>query len=107
MRVRFFNTYEPVTTFCRDLLPYLAKQGIAAEVLIAVSLAVALPHGLDIALADTFQIRGKSGRRIHKPRVLARARQQGSHDDKRAEYAGHRSPEGSGAERIDAAPGTL
>ncbi len=37
MRVRFFNTYEPVTTFYRDLLPYLAERGIASEVLISSS----------------------------------------------------------------------
>jgi len=35
MWVRFFNTYEPVTTFYRDLLPYLAEQGIFSDVMIS------------------------------------------------------------------------
>jgi glycosyltransferase involved in cell wall biosynthesis len=35
MRVQFFNTYEPVTTFYRDLLPYLREKGLASEVLIS------------------------------------------------------------------------
>jgi glycosyltransferase involved in cell wall biosynthesis len=35
MRIRFFNTYEPVTTFYRDLLPALARRGIQVEVYIA------------------------------------------------------------------------
>lgn len=35
MKIRFFNTYEPVTTFYRDLLPYLARQGMVSEVLIS------------------------------------------------------------------------
>lgn len=33
--VRFFNTYEPVTTFYRDLLPYLAEKHIVSEVMIS------------------------------------------------------------------------
>lgn len=32
MRIRFFNTYEPVTTFYRDLLPTLARDGNQVEV---------------------------------------------------------------------------
>lgn len=35
MKLRFFNTYEPVTTFYRDLLPYLSNRRIASEVLIS------------------------------------------------------------------------
>ncbi|MDH5508427.1 MAG: glycosyltransferase family 4 protein [Anaerolineae bacterium] len=37
MHVRFFNTYEPVTTFFRDLLPYLAERGFTVEVLISIA----------------------------------------------------------------------
>lgn len=33
--VRFFNTYEPVTTFYRDLVPYLAETGLRCEVLLS------------------------------------------------------------------------
>jgi glycosyltransferase involved in cell wall biosynthesis len=35
MHVRFFNTYEPVTTFYRDLLPFLAEAGLSVDVLIS------------------------------------------------------------------------
>lgn len=35
MHIRFFNTYEPVTTFYRDLLPFLAKSGLSLDVLIS------------------------------------------------------------------------
>ena len=34
-RVRFFNTFEPVTTFYRDLLPALALREIGSEVYIS------------------------------------------------------------------------
>ncbi len=33
--VRFFNTYEPVTTFYRDLLPSLAAAGMTSEVVMS------------------------------------------------------------------------
>ncbi|UHD15470.1 glycosyltransferase family 4 protein [Thiocapsa bogorovii] len=33
--VRFFNTYEPVSPFYRDLLPFLAEQGMTAEVVVS------------------------------------------------------------------------
>jgi colanic acid biosynthesis glycosyl transferase WcaI len=33
--VRFINTYEPVSTFYRDLVPYLARKGMAIELLIS------------------------------------------------------------------------
>jgi colanic acid biosynthesis glycosyl transferase WcaI len=35
MRIRFFNTYEPVTTFYRDLLPFLAESNIKTDVIIS------------------------------------------------------------------------
>jgi colanic acid biosynthesis glycosyl transferase WcaI len=35
--VRFFNTYEPVTSFYRDLLPFLASRGLKAEVFLSAS----------------------------------------------------------------------
>jgi colanic acid biosynthesis glycosyl transferase WcaI len=35
MRIRFFNTYEPVTTFYRDLVPYLASAGNQVEIVIS------------------------------------------------------------------------
>ncbi len=35
MRIRFFNTHEPVTTFYRDLLPALARRGHRVEVYIS------------------------------------------------------------------------
>lgn len=35
MRIRFFNTFEPVTTFYRDLLPVLAESGIQVEAYIS------------------------------------------------------------------------
>lgn len=35
MLIRFYKTYEPVTSFYRDLLPYLADQGIETEVVIS------------------------------------------------------------------------
>ncbi len=35
MRVRFFNTYEPVSPVYRDLLPYLARLGWSPEVVMA------------------------------------------------------------------------
>src|SRR5574341_1139208 len=52
MHIRFFNTYEPVTTFYRDLLPVLARQGAQVEIYISAaeyrtgrsSLAKALNH---------------------------------------------------------------
>lgn len=33
--IRFFNTYEPVTDFYRDLLPVLAERGLLSEVVIS------------------------------------------------------------------------
>jgi colanic acid biosynthesis glycosyl transferase WcaI len=35
MRIRFFNTYEPVSPFYRDLLPFLAEQGYEIEVVVS------------------------------------------------------------------------
>ena len=35
MRIRFFNTYEPVSPFYRDLIPFLADEGISSEILIS------------------------------------------------------------------------
>lgn len=35
MRVRFFNTYEPPSTFYRDLVPYLAAAGHTVEIVIS------------------------------------------------------------------------
>lgn len=35
MRVRFFNTYEPVTTFYRDLAPFLVSIGHKVEIVIS------------------------------------------------------------------------
>ena len=35
MRIRFFNTFEPVTTFYRDLIPALAAQGIESDLVIS------------------------------------------------------------------------
>jgi len=35
MKIRFFNTVEPVTTFYRDLLPFLANKGFKIEVYIS------------------------------------------------------------------------
>ncbi|HSG15278.1 MAG TPA: glycosyltransferase family 4 protein [Anaerolineae bacterium] len=35
MHIRFFNTFEPVTTFYRDLIPALAAQGIESELVIS------------------------------------------------------------------------
>ena len=35
MRIRFFNTFEPVSPFYRDLVPYLAEQGHEIEIVIS------------------------------------------------------------------------
>lgn len=35
MKIRLINTYEPVNTFYRDLIPYLAKMGVEIEVVIS------------------------------------------------------------------------
>ncbi|MEM7128348.1 MAG: glycosyltransferase family 4 protein [Chloroflexota bacterium] len=35
MRIRFFNTYEPVSPTYRDLLPFLADQGFEIEVVVS------------------------------------------------------------------------
>lgn len=35
MKVRFFNIVEPVTSFFRDLVPYLAQQGVHSDVVIS------------------------------------------------------------------------
>ncbi len=35
MRIRFFNTFEPVNSFYRDLLPFLADRGIEVEVIVS------------------------------------------------------------------------
>jgi colanic acid biosynthesis glycosyl transferase WcaI len=35
VRIRFFNTYEPVSPTYRDLLPFLAQQGISVEVMVS------------------------------------------------------------------------
>jgi len=35
VKVRFINTYEPVSSFYRDLLPYLAGRGMEVEVLLS------------------------------------------------------------------------
>ncbi len=35
MKIAFFNTYEPVNTFYRDLIPYLAQGGLEIEVIIS------------------------------------------------------------------------
>jgi glycosyltransferase involved in cell wall biosynthesis len=35
MRIRLFNTFEPGGSFYRDLLPLLAKQGVAVEVVVS------------------------------------------------------------------------
>lgn len=35
MRIRFFNTFEPVNSFYRDLLPLLAGQGATIEVVVS------------------------------------------------------------------------
>lgn len=35
MRIRFFNTYEPVSPFYRDLIPYLAERGYEIEILVS------------------------------------------------------------------------
>lgn len=35
MRIRFYNTYEPVSTLYRDLIPSLASQGIEVEIVVS------------------------------------------------------------------------
>ena len=35
MRIRFFNTYEPVSTHYRDLVPYLAANGVDVEIVVS------------------------------------------------------------------------
>jgi len=35
MRLRFFNTFEPVTTYYRDLLPFLSKQRVFSNVVLS------------------------------------------------------------------------
>lgn len=35
MKIRFFNTYEPVSAFYRDLVPYLARQGVEVELVVS------------------------------------------------------------------------
>jgi len=35
MKIAFFNTYEPVNTFYRDLIPYLARKGLEIELIIS------------------------------------------------------------------------
>ena len=35
LRIRFFNTFEPVTSFYRDLLPFLAAQGTTVEIVVS------------------------------------------------------------------------
>ena len=52
MLVRFFNTYEVVTTIYRDLLPYLAERGIDSEVMIS---AAQYRHGGRGKLSEAFQ----------------------------------------------------
>jgi colanic acid biosynthesis glycosyl transferase WcaI len=37
LRIRFFNTYEPVTSFYRDLLPFLSEHGFEVEVYVSAS----------------------------------------------------------------------
>jgi len=49
MRIRFFNTYEPVAPLYRDLLPALAQYGLQVEVYI--SAAEYRPHRIPLAKA--------------------------------------------------------
>jgi colanic acid biosynthesis glycosyl transferase WcaI len=35
LKIRFFNTFEPVTTFYRDLIPFLVEQGYQVEVVVS------------------------------------------------------------------------
>lgn len=35
MRIRFFNTYEPVSPFYRDLIPYIAERGYEIEIVVS------------------------------------------------------------------------
>ena len=35
MKLRFINTYEPVTSIYRDLIPHLAKHGFSPQIVIS------------------------------------------------------------------------
>lgn len=50
MRIRFFNTYEPVTSFYRDLVPYLADLGVQVELCISAAEYRTARSGLDEVL---------------------------------------------------------
>lgn len=50
MRIRFYNTYEPVTTLYRDLVPFLAECGAEIDVVISDAEYRAGRRGLEEAL---------------------------------------------------------
>ncbi|RMF61157.1 MAG: hypothetical protein D6743_13945, partial [Calditrichaeota bacterium] len=56
MRIRFFNTFDTVTPFFRNLVPYLASRGCRVEVVVSNAM-YRKGYDLSAALGDSENIR--------------------------------------------------
>jgi colanic acid biosynthesis glycosyl transferase WcaI len=71
--IRFFNTFEPVTTFYRDLLPHLAECGFKIEVYISGTEYRKGRSGLEAALSNkNIEIRYVTKKKCNKHKGVLR-----------------------------------